>query len=52
MELMIYLTVFVCCMQMMMNIKAAIPFNEKGIELIDQAIVKKEQMLKKVHESV
>lgn len=27
-----------------------IPFNDKGVELIDQAIVKKEQMLKKVHE--
>jgi pyruvate,orthophosphate dikinase len=26
------------------------PFNGKGVELIDQAIVKKEQMLKKVHE--
>jgi len=30
--------------------KAAIPFNEKGIELIDQAIVKKELMLKKVRD--
>lgn len=30
--------------------KAAIPFNEKGIELVDQAIVKKEQMLKKVRD--
>jgi len=30
--------------------KAALPFNEKGVELIDQAIVKKEQMLKKVHD--
>lgn len=29
---------------------AALPFNDKGVELIDQAIVKKEQMLKKVHE--
>ncbi|RTL60964.1 MAG: pyruvate, phosphate dikinase [Sphingobacteriales bacterium] len=28
----------------------SIPFNDKGVELIDQAIVKKEQMLKKVHE--
>ena len=32
------------------NTKAAIPFNEKGIELVDQAIVKKEQMLKKVRD--
>ena len=32
------------------NAKSPIPFNEKGIELIDQAIVKKEQMLKKVHD--
>jgi pyruvate,orthophosphate dikinase len=32
------------------NTKAALPFNEKGVELIDQAIVKKEQMLKKVHD--
>ena len=30
--------------------KAVIPFNEKGIELIDQAIVKKELMLKKVRD--
>lgn len=27
-----------------------LPFNEKGIELINQAIMKKEQMMKKVHE--
>ncbi len=32
------------------NTKASLPFNEKGVELIDQAIVKKEQMLKKVHD--
>jgi pyruvate,orthophosphate dikinase len=32
------------------NAKSSIPFNEKGIELIDQAIIKKEQMLKKVHD--
>ncbi|MFI5186006.1 MAG: pyruvate, phosphate dikinase, partial [Chitinophagales bacterium] len=32
------------------NTKAELPFNEKGVELIDQAIVKKEQMLKKVHD--
>ncbi|HEV8503744.1 MAG TPA: pyruvate, phosphate dikinase, partial [Chitinophagaceae bacterium] len=32
------------------NVKSSIPFNEKGIELIDQAIIKKEQMLKKVHD--
>ena len=30
--------------------KASLPFNEKGVELIEQAIVKKEQMLKKVHD--
>ena len=29
---------------------SAYPFTDKGLELIDQAIVKKEQMLKKVHE--
>ena len=29
---------------------SAYPFTEKGLELIDQAIAKKEQMLKKVHE--
>jgi pyruvate,orthophosphate dikinase len=28
----------------------ALPFNDKGVELIGQAIEKKEQMLKKVHE--
>jgi pyruvate,orthophosphate dikinase len=27
-----------------------VPFNEKGVELIEQAIVKKEQMLKKVYD--
>ena len=32
------------------NTKAVTPFNDKGIELIDQAIVKKEQMLRKVRE--
>ena len=32
------------------NAITALPFNEKGVELIDQAIVKKEQMLKKVHD--
>jgi pyruvate,orthophosphate dikinase len=32
------------------NTKASLPFNEKGVELIEQAIVKKEQMLKKVHD--
>jgi pyruvate, orthophosphate dikinase len=32
------------------NTKASLPFNDKGVELIDQAIVKKEQMLKKVHD--
>lgn len=32
------------------NAKAPLPFNEKGVELIEQAIVKKEQMLKKVHD--
>jgi len=29
---------------------AGLPFNDKGVELIDQAILKKEQMQKKVHE--
>ncbi|MGE5108791.1 MAG: pyruvate, phosphate dikinase [Sphingobacteriales bacterium] len=29
---------------------SVMPFNDKGVELIDQAIVKKEQMMKKVHE--
>ena len=29
---------------------SAYPFTDKGLELIDQAIAKKEQMLKKVHE--
>lgn len=29
---------------------SAYPFTEKGLELIDQAIAKKEQMLRKVHE--
>ncbi len=29
---------------------SAYPFTEKGLELIEQAIVKKEQMLRKVHE--
>ncbi|NNV54236.1 pyruvate, phosphate dikinase [Limnovirga soli] len=33
-----------------MGALTAFPFNDKGVELIDQAIVKKEQMLKKVHE--
>jgi len=32
------------------NTKTSLPFNDKGVELIDQAIVKKEQMLKKVHD--
>jgi pyruvate,orthophosphate dikinase len=32
------------------NAKTSLPFNDKGVELIDQAIVKKEQMLKKVHD--
>ncbi len=32
------------------NAKAKLPFNEKGVELIDQAIMKKEQMLKKSHD--
>ena len=32
------------------DIKNAMPFNNKGVELIEQAILKKEQMLKKVHE--
>jgi pyruvate,orthophosphate dikinase len=32
------------------NSKTSLPFNDKGVELIDQAIVKKEQMLKKVHD--
>jgi len=30
--------------------KSSLPFNDKGVELIDLAIQKKEQMLKKVHE--
>ncbi|HCT22824.1 MAG TPA: pyruvate, phosphate dikinase, partial [Chitinophagaceae bacterium] len=29
---------------------AGLPFNDKGVELIDQAILKKEQMQKKVHD--
>lgn len=32
------------------ELKAGLPFNEKGVELVEQAIVKKEQMLKKVHD--
>src|SRR5690606_30355928 len=32
------------------DIKNTMPFNNKGVELIEQAIVKKELMLKKVHE--
>jgi pyruvate,orthophosphate dikinase len=33
-----------------LDMKDALPFNGRGVELIEQAIVKKEQMLKKVHE--
>lgn len=33
-----------------LNNNVPLPFNEKGVELIDQAIVKKEQMLRKVNE--
>ncbi|MFY8004876.1 MAG: PEP/pyruvate-binding domain-containing protein, partial [Chitinophagaceae bacterium] len=33
-----------------LNQPGSLPFNDKGVELIDQAIVKKEQMMKKVHE--
>jgi pyruvate,orthophosphate dikinase len=33
-----------------LNHKSSLPFNDKGVELIDLAIQKKEQMLKKVHE--
>lgn len=32
------------------NVKPVLPFDEKGVELIDQAIAKKELMLKKVHD--
>ncbi|MDE3234680.1 MAG: pyruvate, phosphate dikinase [Bacteroidota bacterium] len=32
------------------NEPSTLPFNDRGVELIDQAILKKEQMLKKVHE--
>jgi pyruvate,orthophosphate dikinase len=31
-------------------INSFIPFNDKGVELISEAIVKKEQMMKKVHD--
>jgi pyruvate,orthophosphate dikinase len=33
-----------------LDVKNFVPFNGRGVELIEQAIVKKEQMLKKVHE--
>ena len=33
-----------------LDFKNVLPFNARGVELIEQAIVKKEQMLKKVHE--
>lgn len=33
-----------------MDVKNVIPFNAQGVELIESAIVKKEQMMKKVHE--
>ena len=33
-----------------MDVKNALPFNGEGVALIEQAIVKKEQILKKVHE--
>jgi pyruvate, orthophosphate dikinase len=33
-----------------LDVKDSMPFNGQGVELIEQAIVKKEQMLKKVHE--
>jgi pyruvate,orthophosphate dikinase len=33
-----------------LDLQNTLPFNGKGVELIEQAIVKKEQMMKKVHE--
>ena len=39
-----------CIRRLFVSKASAYPFTEKGLELIDQAIAKKEQMLRKVHE--